>query len=1217
MIISLRFISLLALIIPLLSFAQTGKYVKIPASANYVKGEMILKVKPQFRNKLSTDAIQLPSVLLSSPHLKIQKIYQLFPGHEVPENARSKSGEKMEDLSTIYSISFDPGIPVEDAINALWTEDVYDFIEPRYINTPFLTPNDPNPNNLDIGAFTLINAYNAWDLVTGSHSVLCGIVDTGYKFGVADMDGNLVANPGEIAGNGIDDDVNGYIDDVYGWDFAGNDNTLNGTVTNPHGYLVSTRFGNVTNNGTLYAGVGYNCGFRIMKAAPNESSITHGYEGIVYAADNGMHVINCSWGSPNYTAFGEAVVNYATINKNAAVIVAGGNSQSNLMYFPAAFRRSISVGACSATGVVNTTFSSYNYTMDINSPNKGGYTSNAAPVVTGAVALTYRRYHDILGMASFTPYQAAQRVRVTAVDNYGINPVIMADKLGKGRLDMFNAVNNVSLTPSVRINNEGFTTISGDGDAEIESGETIQLNLDFINWLDAAGNLTITIAPDAVCAPYISMITGVQNPGALALLGTSSQIFSFSVSPAAPADLAVNLKVSYSDPVTGYTDFEYIMIEANPNAINVTNNLMDITVTGTGGLGYRDYPFNNKGMGLQYNGLISALYEGGFLIGNSSAAIANNVRVNSSSRDNDFAAISRILANPAPANSDFEANATFSDGAAPSPLGLTINMNIYNYNAVADQDYLIVEYLITNSSGVARNGLYAGIFTDWDIYSNPLDSTAYAQNLCNYDAAKKMSYAHQSGYSDYYAVALLTDDPFKSRAYSNSSVDFTDNGKFNAISNTPAPASASITSSSDIMQFTGAGSFDIPSGGTHRLAFAIIGGNSLAALNTSRLDAIKNYFGRIVGSVPVNTALQSVINADMEETDAEGWTYYYKSGVENQLLLSLKKDNTVSITPAQVTLGFGGSPYYTQITAPTAPYAANYPTGWYVMNRFWDVSPAVQPVNPVGVRFYYTPQDFTALQANCPALVTDSDIQFFKFTSASGINPNPASGHTGANYTDLIGINADVVPLGDNHYGEFTVGSFSGGGAGETGNGVSFPVQWLDFSATLMENQTVKLEWATASESLNEYFTVEKSVDGISFMALEQVPGTGNSYENQFYSAYDLHPDYGTNYYRIRQTDIDGHNTFSETKRVLLSQDKVVHFVVAPNPTTGNLSITLIGEPVYYSAKVVNVLGETVAEIPVTNDNIISLNLSHCTPGIYYLMLTGNGFSRKQSVWLK
>lgn len=1212
----LTLVFLIALLFPFDLFSQYGNFVKIPASARYVSGEIIVKIKPEFRNTLSNNNIQLQSVQRSAPNLKISAIRRLFPNHEIPENSRSRSGEKLIDISTIYSITFNSEIPVQDAINALWTEDAYDFMEPRYINTPFLVPSDPNLNNLDVGAYSLINAYTAWDLATGNHSVISGVVDTGYKFGIPDLDGNHIPNSGEVPSNNIDDDGNGYIDDVYGWDFAQNDNNVSGTILNPHGHLVNSRFACVTNNGQLYPGVAYNCGLRFIKAASNESEITHGYEGIIYAADNGVHVINCSWGSSNYTAFGETVVNYATINKNAAIVVAGGNTMADTRYYPAAFRRAISVGACSATGVVSTTFSSYNYSMDINSPTKGGYTSNAAPVVTGTVALTYRRFHDILGMAAFTPYQSAQRVRVTAVDNYALNPLIMTDKIGKGRLDMFNAVNDIVKSPSVRINDEIVSIIIGDGDPEIESGETVSIDLDFINWLDSTQNLSVTITPDAGCSPYISMIMDTYNPGIMPMLGTSSHLFSFSVSALAPPDLAINLKVSYTDPITGYTDFEYISLMANPNIINVTNNLLDLSATGKGNIGYGDYPYNSNGLGIQYNGLLSAIYEGGFLIGNSGTAIANNIRTNTAMIDNDFTAISRIMPNASPTGCDFEANTTFTDAAAPSPLGLSINMNLYNYSASPDDGYIILEYLITNNSGVARTGVYAGIFTDWDIYSDALNPNAYQLNVCGYDPQKKMTFANQDGYNDFYGCALLTDEDFTARAYTGASASFTDASKFLAISNVPTPTTASVSTPNDIMQFTGTGSFSISPGSTQRIAFVLVAGNSLNALNTSRLNAMKKYFGKIVGHIPDNTPAQSILSANMEETDAEGWTHYYKIGVENQLLLSLKKDNAMVVTPNQVTLGFGGVPYYTQITAPLAPYAANYPSGWYVMNRFWEVSPSVQPSNPVGVRFYYTPQDFSALQTNCPSLLTDNDLQFFKFTSSSGISPNPSGGHSGATYSNLIGINNNVFSLGDNHYGEFTVSSFSGGGVGETGNGISFPLQWLDFQATLLDNQVVSLKWTTESEVQNDYFTIERSVDGIIFTPIETISGQEDNTPTQNYTTLDKEPFNGTNYYRIRQTDLDGHFTFSPTRQVNVSKVPVVYFTISPNPAGEFVEITPSESSAAYRAVLMNMLGASVAEVLHTSGKTI-LPIGSLAKGAYHLLIFEDGFTHKKTVWIK
>ncbi|MBX7241988.1 MAG: T9SS type A sorting domain-containing protein [Bacteroidia bacterium] len=150
----------------------------------------------------------------------------------------------------------------------------------------------------------------------------------------------------------------------------------------------------------------------------------------------------------------------------------------------------------------------------------------------------------------------------------------------------------------------------------------------------------------------------------------------------------------------------------------------------------------------------------------------------------------------------------------------------------------------------------------------------------------------------------------------------------------------------------------------------------------------------------------------------------------------------------------------------------------------------------------------------------------------------------------------------------------------------------------------------------NDYFTLEKSVDGTAFMPFGNIPGANTSNQNTYYTAFDLQPSYGVNYYRIRQTDTDGHNTLSETKQVLLSENKVIHFMISPNPTSGNLSITPIREPVSYQGKIVNILGEVVTEIPDTYGSV-SLSLNHLIPGVYYVMISGNGFTRRQTIWLK
>lgn len=1151
--ISFHFLFFTVLCIKLSAQSFSQKKYHIPANAEYMKGEMIVKLKPAYRSAMRADGIALPSYELFASKIQT-KTKPLFPNHKIAERAVNQFGEKMVDISTIYSIQFDTTISVQTAINLLWTEDAYEFVEPRFIYHSFLTPNDANPN-INFNTFTLtdIRAFQAWDITTGSHNVLSGFVDTGYLFGRPDMDGNFMFKAAEFPANGIDDDGNGYVDDYRGWDMNGNDNDPTEGPANQfaHGFEVAKKYGANTNNALQGSGASYNCGHTHVKAGQG-GAIPYGYEGIVYCADNGCQIINCSWGGAGYSAFGETIVNYATINKNAAVVVAAGNNYAEAVNYPAAYRRALSVAALNALGQ-KTPNSAWHYTIDIATPGTSGFTSFAAPIATAGTAMAYKRFHEDLGNASYTGYQAAQRIRVTTNYNIvysGANPSYMQDKLGTGRLDMFNAVKDSLKLPSMRINADTFAITTGDGDSDIESGEIITLNLGYINWLDSALNLTVTYIPDAVCAPYITLLSPNSfAPGVVPPLGTLGNVLQFQVSPTAPADLEIGIKVVYSDPLRNYTDFEYILYLANPNFLTITNNLYDLTVSGKGEIGYYVSDDNTLGMGVKYGTMPnSAVYEGGILIGNSPTAIANNIRMVNFAQDKDITSAVLLKENMSPLSSDKEWNGEFTTTVMP----ITVNHNLYNYQDANNDDYIIFEYKINNTGGTPLNGIYAGIFMDWDIASNPLDPSAYAKNLCNFDANKKMIYAYQNGYNDYYGMALLNDDGFHTRAYTGSNAVFTDSAKYACIANTPTLANAAVTTQNDIMQFISAGPFDIPAGGTHTVSFALIGGNSLAALDSSRNRAIDNYYCQIRGKVPVNTPVQSLFSADIAEKDANGWTHYYKSGLTNDLVLSLKKDATAVITPSQVSGGYGGSPYFTQISAPTAPYANN-PAGWYVMNRFWNVSPTVQPTSPVGVRMYYENQDFTQLQSVAPSLLAHTDMQFFKFTTASGINPNPLLGHTGAGTWDVLPLTKTINSVGDKFYATFEVNSFSGGGGGTTGDISSFPIELIVFDANLMANNEVKLTWQTAWEMNNDYFTIQRSLDGNFFENLQQVATKGNSTTLQSYQSFDKNPYTGRSYYRLKQTDIDGHFSYSPLKEIEIVENG--DYNIFPNPINQTLSI--------------------------------------------------------------
>ncbi|MEZ4777248.1 MAG: T9SS type A sorting domain-containing protein [Bacteroidia bacterium] len=139
------------------------------------------------------------------------------------------------------------------------------------------------------------------------------------------------------------------------------------------------------------------------------------------------------------------------------------------------------------------------------------------------------------------------------------------------------------------------------------------------------------------------------------------------------------------------------------------------------------------------------------------------------------------------------------------------------------------------------------------------------------------------------------------------------------------------------------------------------------------------------------------------------------------------------------------------------------------------------------------------------------------------------------------------ICLGFNFYG--TVGDcltetnpkFTGGG--------TFPVELLSFTANYL-NDAVALEWTTASESNNHFFTVERSYDGNEFSLLENIPGAGNSDRVLTYNTTDRRPGRGTIWYRLKQTDFDGQHSYASIVSVTIDQDGPQMFVY-PNPANG------------------------------------------------------------------
>ena len=268
----------------------------------------------------------------------------------------------------------------------------------------------------------LINAPEAWANGITGQGVVVAVVDSGVDYTHSDLDQSIWRNTDEIANNGIDDDGNGYIDDVRGWDFVGGDRNpmdVDGHGTHVAGTVAAER------NGTGITGVAY--GAQIMPVrvlgADGSGSIRDVAQGIRYAADNGADVINLSLGSEFYTPVLENAMRYAT-QQGAILVSASGNSGLDSPDYPAQFATElgISVGAISRSGQV-TGFSNgagYDSSLrhvvapgaNIRSTVPGeGYanfngTSMATPHVAGTVAL----------MLSANPNLTPNQVRDMVID---------------------------------------------------------------------------------------------------------------------------------------------------------------------------------------------------------------------------------------------------------------------------------------------------------------------------------------------------------------------------------------------------------------------------------------------------------------------------------------------------------------------------------------------------------------------------------------------------------------------------------------------------------------------------------------------------------------------------------------------------------------------------------------------------------------------------------
>ncbi|MGE3825461.1 MAG: S8 family serine peptidase, partial [Bacteroidia bacterium] len=313
-----------------------------------------------------------------------------------------------------------------------------------------------------------IDAEQAWDITTGSSSVVIAIVDNAVLHSHQDLAANRWVNTTEQNGiTGFDDDLNGYTDDIYGFDVAdsdGNPEPPSGTLNSSpfkHGTHVAGIAAAATNNNMGVASLGYNCKFMSVKCSPNSGGgdeLPSAQDGVFYAMRAGADIISMSYGGAGGALVSELVLNQAYA-AGIVLIAAAGNDNTNTVHFPAAYSNVIAVGATDQNDA-KSSFSNYGNWIDVMAPGVSIYstltesgntygnlsgTSMATPLVAGLAALVLS---DEPGL---TPAQVKAKMQ-QGCENIDAQNSGFIGQLGAGRINAFHALSPVGIKDNLSAN---------------------------------------------------------------------------------------------------------------------------------------------------------------------------------------------------------------------------------------------------------------------------------------------------------------------------------------------------------------------------------------------------------------------------------------------------------------------------------------------------------------------------------------------------------------------------------------------------------------------------------------------------------------------------------------------------------------------------------------------------------------------------------------------
>jgi len=700
--------------------------------------------------------------------LRVLGMSEMTPVLRAGEARRLKGRDLPDDLERTFEVRFESGLDPAFVASKLSGLPGVVYAEPHYVQHTQVIPNDPLIGQAGADYFSTLTIDSAWGTTISSSDIIIAIVDSGTDYTHPDLAGKQWRNPTPGLAASLSPLFTQVVNDTIGWNFW-DSGPINNPVQNAdpkpngssHGTHVAGSAAANTNNGQGIAGSGFNSSYMIVRVGgtvAEPTSIGYGSLGILYAALNGAHVINCSFGGPNFSNFGADVVRFAT-SLGSLVVGAAGNTNSETSFYPASYPEVLSVASV-ASNNVRSSFSSYSFDVDVLSRGTsvlstipgGTYalnsgTSMASPIAAGIAALVRHKN------PTWSPERVRQHIRATANSSvYSINPTTFAFRLGNGLIDANRAV--TTSLPGIEVRNIAFLGSSGRKLAMDEAG-TITFTL-----LNHGAPTTAGFSVNA-----IAMRSGIEvagsGPLSAGIIATGDSVrvsLPMRILPNYDFTFAPLIRLTMSDPGYGLSDFHmstysnFLNDEINVNRVRTsfaTNGTIgyENSSNGTGGVGFMP-TVDQAGTLVQ---LESLLYEAGLIVtysGEGGSYVVNQVR-NGATADAHFRPTNAFKVTIPGVLSDIDGIATFNSNGFPSAPKLDVKQEVFAFDDADLNRAVFVKYTLKNMSTELMRSMRVGVFADWDIGN-------YDANAVAYSATDSILYVHSPSESaDYPLVAVV------------------------------------------------------------------------------------------------------------------------------------------------------------------------------------------------------------------------------------------------------------------------------------------------------------------------------------------------------------------------------------------------------------------------------------------------------------------------------